>query len=76
MTHYHWSAAIGWGILAAIVIVYVVLFDLHAYLTHGTTLSGQFHDWLFSPSIAPFIFGGSIGIIVGLMFHFFQYHGK
>lgn len=71
-----WSPAIGWLILAAFVIIYVVVFDLNAYFAHGKTLSGQFHDWVFNPVIGPVIFGAWFGLFVGLSFHWFQYKGK
>jgi hypothetical protein len=71
-----WSASWAWLVLTIAVVVYVVVFDLHAYFTHGKTMSGQFHDWIVNPTIGPIIFGVWFGIFVGLTFHWFQYKGK
>ena len=71
----HWSPALAWAILAAIIIVFVVVFDVHAAVTGGRTMSGQFRAWLFNPAAGPFIFGGWIGIFTGLTFHWFDYRG-
>lgn len=73
---YQWSPTIGWSILTVVVIVFVVLFDLHAYFVHGRTLSGQFHAWLINPTIGPIMFGVWFGIFVGLTFHWLQFKGK
>lgn len=71
-----WSAKLAWLILTAGVILYVVIFDVHALITHGKSMSGQFHDWIFNPIIGPIIFGLWVGIFVALTFHWFQYKGK
>jgi hypothetical protein len=70
------SAAYGWAALAAIVVVYVVLFDLNAHYANTHSLSGQFHDWLINPAIGPIMFGVWFGIFVGLTFHWFEYKGR
>jgi len=72
----HWSAPWAWLILVVFIVAYVAVFDIHAALTHGLTMSGQFRDWLFNPVIGPFLFGGWLGIFVGLTFHWFEYKGK
>jgi hypothetical protein len=72
----NWSAAWAWAILAALIIVFVAVFDIHAAVTHQQTMSGQFRVWLLTPSVGPFIFGGWIGVFTGLTFHWFQYKGK
>ena len=66
------SPAIAWLVLSIIVILFVVGYDLSAYLTHTETMSGQFHDWLFSKYVGPFIAGIWAGIFVGLTYHWFQ----
>jgi hypothetical protein len=71
MSHDHWSPALAWLVLTIFVILFVVVFDLHAYLTHGRSMTGQFQDWLFNVAIGPFIFGGWIGLFAGLTFHWF-----
>jgi hypothetical protein len=71
-----WSAAWAWLILTIGVVIYVVVFDVHAYFKHGETMSGQFHDWVFNPTIGPIIFGVWVGLFVALTFHWFQYRGK
>jgi hypothetical protein len=71
-----WSASWAWLILTFAVVLYVVVFDVHAYFAHGKTMSGQFHDWIVNPTIGPIIFGVWFGIFVGLTFHWFQYKGK
>lgn len=72
----NWSPAWAWLILIAVIVLYVGVFDLHAYLTHTDTMSGQFRAWLFDDVIGPFIFGGWIGTFTGLTFHWFRYKGK
>jgi hypothetical protein len=71
-----WSPAWAWLILTVIIVAFVVVFDLHAYLTHTGTMSGQFRVWLFNPNTGPFVFGGWVGIFVGLSFHWFEYKGR
>ena len=71
-----WSPAWAWLILAVIIVAFVVVFDVHAYFTHAGTMSGQFRAWLFSPVTGPFIFGGWVGIFVGLTFHWFEWKGR
>lgn len=72
----NWSAAWAWLILAVFVIAYVAVFDVHAYLAHTATMSGQFRAWLFNPSVGPFAFAIWVGIFTGLTFHWFEYRGK
>ncbi len=72
----NWSAAWAWLVLAVFVIVYVVVFDLHAHFSGTATMSGQFRAWLFNPVIGPFIAGGWAGVFVGLTYHWFEYRGR
>lgn len=72
----NWSPAWAWLVLALIVIAFVVVFDLHAAVSHTPTMSGQFRDWLFNPSVGPFIAGGWVGIFAGLTWHWLEYKGK
>lgn len=71
-----WSPAWAWLILTIAVVLYVVIFDVHAVLSGGNTMSGQFRKWLFNPSIGPVIFAVWVGIFTGLTFHWFDYRGK
>lgn len=66
------SPAWAWLILMSFIILYVVIYDLNAFLTHSQTMTGQFRDWLFNPVTGPFVFGGWVGIFVGLTFHWFE----
>lgn len=68
---YRWSPAIAWLILFIFVVLYVVVFDTHAYFTGGRTMTGQFQDWLVNEIIGPFLFGGWVALFVGLTYHFF-----
>lgn len=61
-----WSPAWAWLILTLIIVVFVVVFDLHAFLAHGETMSGQFRNWLFNASVGPFIAAGWVGVFAGL----------
>lgn len=72
----NWSAAWAWAILAAIIIVYVAVFDVHAAIEHTQTMSGQFRRWIFNPSVGPVVFGLWVGIFTGLTFHWFEYKGR
>ena len=72
----NWSAAWAWLILAIIIIVFVVVFDVHAAIAHTPTMSGQFRQWIFNPSVGPIAFGLWVGVFVGLTFHWFEYKGK
>ncbi len=72
----NWSAAWAWLVLAVIVVVYVVVFDVHAYFSGGATMSGQMRTWLFSPVTGPFAAALWIGVFVGLMVHFVQYRNR
>ena len=71
-----WNPAWAWAILAAIIIVFVVIFDVHAAMAHTETMSGRFRDWLFNPSIGPFAFAIWVGVFTGLTFHWFEYKGR
>jgi hypothetical protein len=71
-----WSAAWAWAVLTIGIVLYVVVFDLHALWVHGQTMSGKFHDWMFDTDIGPIVFGVWVGIFVALTFHWFQYKGK
>ena len=71
-----WSPAWAWLVLAVAVTLFVVVFDVHATLTHSQTMSGQFRAWLFNPVIGPFIAGGWVGVFTGLTFHWFEWKGR
>lgn len=71
-----WSPAWAWLVLAVIVAVFVVVFDVHAAVTHAETMSGKFRDWLFNPVIGPFLAAAWVGTFVGLTFHWFEYKGR
>jgi amino acid transporter len=66
----NWSPAWAWLILVIFVVVYVVVFDLHAFLVHGETMTGQMRDWIYDQVTGPFIVGGWIAVFAGLMWHF------
>lgn len=66
-----WSPAWAWLILTIALVLYVVVFDVHAYLTGGATMTGQFRAWLLDSVLGPFIFGGWVGLFAGLTFHWF-----
>ena len=71
-----WSAPWAWLILTVIIVVFVAVFDVHAAITHGKTMSGQFRDWLFNPVIGPFIAAGWVGVFAGLSWHWLEWKGK
>lgn len=66
-----WSPGVAWAILTAAVVAYVTVFDVHAGLTGGETMTGRFRDWLFDPVTGPFIAGGWVGLFAGLTYHWF-----
>lgn len=66
-----WSAAWAWLILAIFIIVFVIIFDVHAHLTHGHSMTGQMQVWLSGEVTGPFIFAAWIAIPAGLLYHFF-----
>jgi hypothetical protein len=71
-----WSPGWAWLILTIIVVVFVVVFDVHAAFTHSETMTGRFRDWLFNPVTGPFIFGGWVAIFAGLTYHWFLKKGQ
>lgn len=72
----NWSAAWAWAILAAIIVVFVVVFDVHASIAHTATMSGQFRKWLFNPTIGPFAAALWVGVFAGLTWHWVEYRGR
>jgi hypothetical protein len=71
-----WSPGWAWGILTAAVAVFVVVFDVHAAISGGETMTGRMRDWLADPVIGPFAMAGWAGLFVGLMYHLFLRKGR
>jgi hypothetical protein len=68
----NWNPGWAWLILTLFIVLFVVIFDVHAYYAHTEMMTGRFRDWLFNPVTGPFMFGGWIGIFAGLTFHWFE----
>ena len=68
------SPAWGWGFIALGLAAVVTPYDLWLHFTHRHTLTRQMHDWLFSPTIGPFIGAGVAFLLVLGVLHFLRYH--
>jgi hypothetical protein len=75
-TEHGWSPAWAWLALVLIVVLYVAVFDLHAYFAKTPTMSGQFRAWLFDTNIGPFAAAIWVGVFAGLTWHWLQYRGR
>lgn len=64
------AAAYGWLVLAVLVFLYVLGFDLWAHYTDRLTLTAQFQRWLHEPVWGPVMAGIYVAIPVGLAYHF------
>ena len=60
----------AWVILAAIIAVYVTVFDVWAHYASRQSMSGAFHDWLGGPVTGPLIVGIWAGVFIALTYHF------
>jgi uncharacterized YccA/Bax inhibitor family protein len=71
---YRWinqdSALFAWIVLAILITIYVVIYDVWAYKTGHLMMTTQFRRWLAEPVGGPIIAGLWIGIFVGLTYHF------
>ena len=68
------SPAWGWGLIALSLVAVIIPYDLWLHFTHRHTLTRQMHDWLFSPTIGPFIGAGAAFLLVLGVLHFLRYH--
>ncbi len=68
------SPAWFWAVLFGEVNTTWISYDIWARLNHHNTLSRQMHDWLFSPTIGPFVLAGIAFIFVLAVSHFLRYH--
>ena len=68
------SPAWGWLVIALGNLLPITAFDLWLKLTRRHTLTRQMHDWIFSPTIGPWI-GASVAFLLVLgALHFLRYH--
>lgn len=65
-----WNPGWAWLWLTVLITVFVVVFDVHAALVHGETMTGRMRDWIFDPVTGPFIIGAWIAVFAALMWHF------
>ena len=68
------TPAWGWLAIALGNLLLITGFDLWLHFTHRHTLTRQMHDWIFSPSIGPFIGAGVAFLLVLGALHFLRYH--
>lgn len=68
------SPAWFWLVIAIEVNVTWIAYDLWAIHGRHNTLSRQMHDWLFSPSIGPWVLATAAFIVVLAISHFARYH--
>ena len=68
------SPALGWLLIAVGNIALITPYDVWLKLTGHHTLTRQMHDWLFSPTIGPFIGAGVAFLLVLGVLHFLRYH--
>lgn len=68
------SPAWFWFVILIEVNLTWIGYDVWAKIYHHNTLSRQMHDWLFSPTIGPFIFAGIAFLVVLAVLHFLRYH--
>ena len=70
MGHDH-HAAWAWLILIVAIVIFVVIFDVWASITHHKLMTTQFRLWLGDPVIGPFIFAAWVAVFAGLTYHWF-----
>ena len=70
------TPAWGWLAIALGNLALITPYDLWLKLTHRHTLTRQMHDWLFSPTIGPFIAATVAFLLVLGALHFLRYHAS
>lgn len=70
------TAAWAWLTIALGNIALIAPYDFWLHFTRRHTLTRQMHDWLFSPTIGPFIAAGVAFLLVLGALHFLRYHAS
>jgi len=68
------SAIAAWSVLAVLIFLYVLIYDLWAHYSDHRTMTNEFRAWLHDPIMGPIIAGLWVALFVGLTFHFLISH--